>query len=209
MAAKPDKPSDKNEPPAKRGKVLWISVVVLVLLASGIAAGWYFTRPAAAEESAEEAPSRKKSDTVFVKLDPFTVNLADEGGERLAQVAIVLELVDKESEAVLARNLPIVRNNLLLLLSSQHTSSLLSLVGKLALARDIATRSGTALGWKHEEAEGGGNAAAARDTSKDTTAATTKAPAPKVAAPKAAPPSRHAAPPNPVVAVHFSQLLVQ
>jgi len=208
MAAKPDKASDKNEPPAKRGKVLWISVVVLVLLACGIGAGWYFTRPAAAEEAAEQAQSRKRSDTVFVKLDPFTVNLADEGGERLAQVAIVLELIDKDSEAVLAKSLPIVRNNLLLLLSSQHTSSLLSLEGKLALAREIATRSATALGWKQQEAESGSAPAPGKDTPpKDATAAT--AGAPKAAASKAASASRHAATPNPVVAVHFSQLLVQ
>src|SRR5690349_14852815 len=103
MAAKPDKPSDKTEAPPKRGKMLWIGAIVLVVLASGVAAGWYFTRPAAAEEAAEEQQSRKRSETVFVKLEPFTVNLADEGGERLAQVAIVLELAGKDSEAVLAR----------------------------------------------------------------------------------------------------------
>jgi flagellar FliL protein len=192
MAAKPDKPSDKTEAPPKRGKILWISAVVLVVLACSIAAGWYFTRPAATEASAEEQPSRKRSETVFVKLEPFTVNLADEGGERLAQVAIVLELADKASEAVLARNLPIVRNNLLLLLSSQHTGSLLSMDGKLALAREIAARAGVALGWKEEAA------------AKEATATT----AVKTAA-KAAPAARHAVQANPVVAVHFSQLLVQ
>jgi len=192
MAAKPDKPSDKTEAPPKRGKILWISAIVLVVLACGVAAGWYFTRPAATEESAEEQPSRKRSETVFVKLEPFTVNLADEGGERLAQVAIVLELADKQSEAVLARNLPIVRNNLLLLLSSQHTGSLLSMDGKLALAREIAARAGVALGWKEEAA------------AKEATATT----AVKTAA-KVAPAARHAVQANPVVAVHFSQLLVQ
>lgn len=193
MAAKPDKPSDKTEAPPKRGKMLWIGAIVLVVLACGVAAGWYFTRPAATEEAAEEQQSRKRSETVFVKLEPFTVNLADEGGERLAQVAIVLELADKESEAVLARNLPIVRNNLLLLLSSQHTSSLLSMEGKLTLAREIAARSGVALGWKEE-------APAKEATAKEAAAVKTAA--------KAAP-ARHAAQANPVVAVHFSQLLVQ
>jgi flagellar FliL protein len=194
MAAKPDKPSDKNDPPAKRGKVLWISAVALALLACGIAAGWYFTRPAAAEESAEEQQSRKRSETVFVKLEPFTVNLADEGGERLAQVAIVLELADKDSEAILARNLPIVRNNLLLLLSSQNTSTLLSIDGKIALAREIATRSGAALGWKDESM-------AKEATAKEASAVKT--------ASKPASARSHAVHANPVVAVHFSQLLVQ
>jgi flagellar protein FliL len=196
MAAKPDtKPSDKNEPPAKRGKLLWIGMTVLVLLVAGLAAGWYFTRPVV-EESAEEQESRKRSETVFVKLDAFTVNLADEGGERLAQVAIVLELADKESEGILAKSLPIVRNDLLLLLSSQHTRTLLTRDGKLALSREIATRSGAAMGWKPPPDDGvppaaNGSAAAG-------------APAAK---PAAAPPKP--AQSNPVVAVHFSQLLVQ
>jgi flagellar FliL protein len=190
MAAKPDtKPSDKNEPPAKRGKLLWIGATVLVLLVAGVAAGWYFTRPAV-EESAEEHESRKRSETVFVKLDTFTVNLADEGGERLAQVAIVLELADKTSEATLAKNLPIVRNDLLLLLSSQHTSTLLTMDGKRALAREIATRSGAAMGWQSPVDE----AAAAKP----------EAPAAKPVAASLKP-----AQANPVVAVHFSQLLVQ
>ncbi len=204
MAAKPDnKSSDKNEPPAKRGKILWISVAVVMLLACGIAAGWYFTRPAAAEESVEEQANRKRSATVFVKLDSFTVNLADEGGERLAQVAIVLELVDKESEATLAKALPLVRNNLLLLLSSQHTSTLLTLDGKLALAHDIAARAGTAMGWKQPSEESAVPATAT--AAKAGSAAATQ----KVAATKPAASSRHPAQDNPVVAVHFSQLLVQ
>lgn len=195
MAAKPDtKPSDKNEAPAKRGKLLWIGMTVLVLLVAGLAAGWYFTRPAV-EESAEEQESRKRSETVFVKLDSFTVNLADAGGERLAQVAIVLELADKESEAVLAKSLPIVRNDLLLLLSSQHTSTLLTRDGKLALSREIATRSGAAMGWK--------------PPAEDAAAAAAGGPAAAAPAAKPAAASSKPSQANPVVAVHFSQLLVQ
>jgi flagellar FliL protein len=204
MAAKPDnKASDKNEPPAKRGKILWISIAVVMLLACGIAAGWYFTRPAAAGTAAEEQASRKRSETVFVKLDPFTVNLADEGGERLAQVAIVLELVDKASEVTLAKSLPLVRNNLLLLLSSQHTTTLLTLDGKLALARDIVARAGSAMGWEQPPVEA--EVAATATAAKAGNVAATR----KVAANKPAAASRHPEQDNPVVAVHFSQLLVQ
>ena len=199
MAAKPDnKASEKTETPAKRGKALWIGALVLLVAGAGIGAGWYFTRPAAAEDSAEVQESPKHADTVFVNLEPFTVNLADEGGERLAQVAIVLELSDKESEQKLAKHLPIVRNDMLLLLSSQHTSTLLTLDGKLALAREIAVRSGTALGWKPPAPVDAAGAASGKD-------AGVKA-APKAGAAKG---TAGGVQPNPVVAVHFSQLLVQ
>lgn len=169
QAAKP--PDTKEAPPAKRGKGLLIGAVVALLLVAGVGAGWYFTRPAAVGEAAAK-PAPKPVETVFVNLEPFTVNLADEGGERLAQVGIVLELSGKDVQAQLSRNLPIVRNNTLLLLSSQHSKTLLSLDGKLALAAQIGTRTAAALGWKDDKAD----------------------------------PARS---PNPVVAVHFSQMLVQ
>lgn len=177
MAAKPAaKPADTKEAAPSHGKggskVVLIGAVVAAMLAGGAGAGWYFTRPAAAANHDGAKPAEKRLETVFVNLEPFTVNLADDGGERLAQVGIVLELADKDLQAALSRNLPIVRNNTLLLLSSQRAKTLLTLDGKLALAAEIAARTGTALGWKPDAAD------AART-------------------------------PNPVVAVHFSQMLVQ
>src|SRR5690606_20916234 len=172
MAAKPaGRPPETKEAPSKgRGKGILIGAMVALLVVGGVGAGWYYTRPAAAGQAATVAP--KPVETVFVTLDPFTVNLADEGGERLAQVGIVLELAGKELHPVLTRNLPIVRNNTLLLLSTQHATTLLSLEGKLALAAQIGARTSAALGWKEDATD------AARS-------------------------------PNPVVAVHFSQMLVQ
>ncbi len=173
MAAKPAvKPPETKETPSKgRGKGVLIGVVVALLLVGGVGAGWYYTRPAAAGEAAAKA-APKPVETIFVNLEPFTVNLADEGGERLAQVGIVLELASKDLQPILSRHLPIVRNNTLLLLSSQHSKTLLSLDGKLALAAQIGARTAAALGWKEDAAD----------------------------------PARS---PNPVVAVHFSQMLVQ
>ncbi len=167
-AAKP--PETKEAAPKGRGKGLLIGAVVALLLVAGVGAGWYYTRPAAAGPAAKAAP--RPVETIFVNLEPFTVNLADEGGERLAQVGIVLELAGKDVQPILTRNLPIVRNNTLLLLSSQHAKTLLSLDGKLALAAQIGARTAAALGWKEDAADPAGS-------------------------------------PNPVVAVHFSQMLVQ
>jgi flagellar FliL protein len=197
MAARPDsKASEGKDKPAKRGKGLWIGAVVCILVAGCVAAGWYYTRPAAHGLSDEAHSTQKQAEVIFVNLEPFTVNLADEGGERLAQVALVLELENKDMQAALSKNLPIVRNSILLLLSSQHTKTLLTLDGKLALADEIAVRTGTALGWRPaQEAEDA-------DDDKSTQAR-------KVSNGKPRQRTRPSAPPNPVVAVHFSQLLVQ
>lgn len=196
MAARPDGKAseEKGTPPKKGRKGLWIGVIVTLLLAAGLAAGWYFTRPGANDEEEVQA-TRKPPEAIFVKLDPFTVNLADEGGERLAQVAVVLELGSPEAQATLTKNLPVVRNGILLLLSSQHTKTLLTLDGKLALAAEVAQRAGAALGWTPEAAE-------------ETEAEADKPQARKVANARPRKRAREAAP-NPVVAVHFAQLLVQ
>lgn len=197
MAARPDsKASEGKDKPPKRGKGLVIGAVVSILVACAVGAGWYFTRPAAQAEGHEAQATQKPAEALFVNLEPFTVNLADEGGERLAQVAVVLELGDRSAQAALSKNLPIVRNGILLLLSSQHTKTLLTLDGKLALADEIAIRTGTALGWRPQEAH------ADVDDDKPTQARKVSNAKPKQTLPR----QSH---PNPVVAVHFSQLLVQ
>ena len=195
MAAKPDSKTSEEKPP-KRGKGLLIGTVVSLVVAGCVAAGWYFTRPAAHADDEAQA-THKPADAIFVNLEPFTVNLADEGGERLAQVAVVLELESKDMQAVLSKNLPIVRNEILLLLSSQHTKTLLTLEGKLALAAEIASRTGTALGWSPEEVEDAEVVDPKTPQARRTDNRRTKTR------------SRRAVLPNPVVAVHFSQLLIQ
>jgi flagellar FliL protein len=197
MAARPDNktPEEKLEKPRKRGKGLWIGTLVTLLVAAGVAAGWYFTRPAAQPGDDAAQATEKPAEAIFVKLDAFTVNLADEGGERLAQVALILELGSQQAQAALTKNLPVVRNGILLLLSSQHTRTLLTLDGKIALANEVAVRTGTALGWKPQEPQ----ADEAEDES--------PSPARKVTNRK--PKKRVRQEPNPVVAVHFAQLLVQ
>ena len=195
MAARPDsKASEGKDKPPRKGKGLLIGVVVAILVTGGVGAGWYFTRPAA--HGGDEQAAHKQPDAVFVNLEPFTVNLADDGGERLAQVALVLELESRDAQLALSKNLPIVRNGILLLLSSQHSKTLLTLEGKLALAAEIALRTGSALGWRPDGIED--------DLAEDAKPAQAR----KVAS-KAKSRPRREAPPNPVVAVHFSQLLVQ
>jgi flagellar FliL protein len=199
MAAKPDKTTEKSAPP-KRRIGLWIGGLVVVLASAGTAAGWYFTRPAATEDAKQAEVAAKRADTIFMPLEPFTVNLADEGGERLAQVAIVLELEGKAAQAALSKYLPIVRNSMLLLLSSQYTKTLLTTEGKLALASQIALKTGTVIGWKPQAVEVAQAGVTADGKPAEATATDAARPVS---------PARSEFEKNPVVAVHFSQLLVQ
>ena len=93
----PDKPVAQETPAVKRRKgPILILVAALLLLAGGGAAAWVLMKPAApGNEAGDSAPVRaKKHASLFVPLDPFTVNLADEGGERMAQIAVTLEVAN-------------------------------------------------------------------------------------------------------------------
>lgn len=196
-------PDTKSEaPPATKGKkglVLMIAAALLVLGGGGGAA-WYFLKPAPAGGT-EQAQAHKKKARTYATLEPFTVNLADPGGERFVQLSIALEMADSAASNSVTSNIPAVRNAVLLLLSTKTSQDLLSVDGKTHLASEIATAVGAQIGWMPSEAD------------KVETAATASAKpvstgAPGNAAAPAKKPSASGAP-NPVEGVHFVQFIVQ
>lgn len=147
--AKDAKPVEEGaaETPKKSKKLLIIILAaVLVLVLGGGAAFMLLKKGDHAEdgdeEVAEESVKSKKKDKkkeanaapIFVNLETFTVNLVPETGDQYLQVTLSLELEDPAEEPTLKTNLPKIRNNLTLLLSSKKASELLSKEGKEQLA---------------------------------------------------------------------------
>lgn len=133
-----------------RGKKWALIVGAVVVLGGTAGTAIHFlagTAQAVAGNAAQSA-TPKKPDPIFVALDQFTVNLADEGGERFAQLAITLEVADERTDKAIRAHMPSLRNSVLLLLSSKTTAELLTLDGKKQLASEIAARTGAALGWQ-------------------------------------------------------------
>lgn len=163
---------------ANRGKK-WALIVgaVVVLTAAAGAAAQFLVRPAQLAGLYSDAGVRR--DPLFVSLDQFTVNLADEGGERFAQVGVTLEVADEKVDKAIRAHLPSIRNSVLLLLSSKKTTDLLSLDGKKQLAAEIASQAGRELGWQPVDETKGSDIAGR--------------------------PARA----NPIEAVHFSHFIVQ
>ncbi len=144
--------------PVKRSKTLFIVLASLALLViiAGMAAmllihnkqlanfGTYAYTPSGdkqedtpdASAAAPMAPANSGKH-VFTSLETFTANLAELDRDRFAQIAIIIELGDAKASAALGAVLPIVRSEVLLLLTSKTASDLLSLKGKQALASQI------------------------------------------------------------------------
>ncbi|HET9113251.1 MAG TPA: flagellar basal body-associated protein FliL [Burkholderiales bacterium] len=135
--AKPAAPAADAAPAKKSKKMLFIIIgAVLVLLLSGGGVTAYFLM----HKTGGKQAAIKKADTkppVFVPLDSFTVNLSPDEGDKFLQVALTLQVSDdKESDNIKA-HLPQIRSRLLLLLSSQKASALLTEAGKNQLIKEI------------------------------------------------------------------------
>lgn len=143
MATKtPD--AEAAPPPPKSKKMLLIVAVALVVLALVAAGGWMFLskKHAAAldDEEEEEVAAAVVEPTgppTYLPLDNMVVNLADPGGERVAQIGITLELTGNLEIEKVKAYLPTIRSDVLLLVSQRTADELLSREGKEKLAEDV------------------------------------------------------------------------
>ena len=143
MATKPEAAKSdagggaKGAPKSKKMLVIVAGLVVILALAGGGA--WFFmSKKAAANEDAEETSHvAPKGPPTFLPLDSMVINLADPGGEKVAQVGITLEVVDAKAVEKVKVYLPAIRSGILLLISQRTSEDLFQIEGKEKLAQDI------------------------------------------------------------------------
>jgi flagellar FliL protein len=144
--------AEKDAPPApvrgKSKKLMLIAAIVLLAVAGGGSAAWYFTNKGKANEPAEAA-APQKAPTVFVNLETFTVNLADEG--RFLQVGIVYAVAGNEIAEAMKVQMPVIRSRILLLLSSKNADALTGVDGKQKLAEELLVEARAPLAPKGDE----------------------------------------------------------
>jgi flagellar protein FliL len=170
VAAKPEADdAEGGKAPAKSKKLLIIIVAAVVLLAlAGGGAFFYISKQraaaAAAEEGDEDAAPTKAADhgkakapPAYLPLENMVVNLADPGGERVAQVGITLTVTDAHAVDTVKAFLPTIRSGILMLISQRTAEELLTAQGKEKLAKDILRETTLPFGGggeeEHEEAD--------------------------------------------------------
>ncbi|MEK9804134.1 MAG: flagellar basal body-associated FliL family protein [Curvibacter sp.] len=119
-----------------------VIVAVLVVLGVALAGGWFFLskQNAALDEEEEEevaAVAEASGPPTYLPLDNMVVNLADPGGERVAQIGITLEIAGPLELEKVRAYLPTIRSDVLLLVSQRTADELLSREGKEKLAEDV------------------------------------------------------------------------
>lgn len=143
MATKPDAAKHGAEEPVKaapiRKKMLLIGGIVFLILALAGGGAWFvLSKNKYVDEGAEVAAKEElKGPPTFFPLESMVVNLADPGGEKVAQVGITLELADAKTSETIKMYLPSIRSSILLLISQRTSQELLQIEGKEKLAADI------------------------------------------------------------------------
>ncbi len=151
-----EKDKGKEKSGAKEGKkkkpFLLFAIIGLVVLAAAGAGAYFFlfstpTDEELAKEIAQESGSSTSPEKalepkvgVMMELDPFVVNLADPKARHFVKTTITLELVDDRAKDDVQTLMPKIRNDIILLLSSQTIEDVLTMDGKIRLRDQIISR---------------------------------------------------------------------
>jgi len=126
-------------------KVLIIVIVSSVVVLGGLGAGFFIMWQKLSaigvqnvQASAKEA--EKKAEVGMgptFHLDPFIVNLADEGGQRFLRVTMELEVKNAETVKQVEDHLPKIKDSILMILPTKKYADLHTVEGKIALRDQI------------------------------------------------------------------------
>ena len=149
-AAAAHPPAEPPKPKRKK-KLIFIILGVAVLVGGGVGYSmWSKSKEEAARKQAEleatpeyqlkkQMEFRKENKPPrFIKMDEFTVNLPGRGGEHYLQTQIVLRTGDADTEGKIKSFLPVIRDKIILVLSSRTMQELATVEGKNAMAKEIA-----------------------------------------------------------------------
>ncbi|MBX3641300.1 MAG: flagellar basal body-associated protein FliL [Nitrosomonas sp.] len=126
--------SETEKSSGKKGLMVMILVTVLAISA-GAGGAWFFMQ---GQQESEYEPARpKKIPTAFKELDIFTINLQPEERNQYLQVGLTVKIRDTDVSMEIDKQMPEIRNRILLLLTSKTAADISSLAGKQQLSAEI------------------------------------------------------------------------
>ncbi len=120
-----------------KNKKSLIMIILIATIAIGAGAGgtWYAMKIMGDDESEPAKPKEKP--TTFVDLDIFTVNLQPEVNSQYLQVGLTVKTRETSVVAEIKKQMPEIRNRILMLLSSKKATEISGVVGKQQLSQQI------------------------------------------------------------------------
>lgn len=124
-----------------KGKLIIIIVAAVLVLAIGGGAAFFLLSDSSEEDAAADSVEASQDvavaatgPAIYLKLDPaFVVDFIVDGKQRYLQLNLTVKSRDQGQIDAIKIHMPLIRNSLVLLFSSQVFSELQSTEGKLAL----------------------------------------------------------------------------
>ncbi|PKM11721.1 MAG: flagellar basal body protein FliL [Gammaproteobacteria bacterium HGW-Gammaproteobacteria-3] len=124
----------------KSGKMLWIIIAVIVVLI-GVGAGYFFMAKSSDDNETTEEQTQEQAppaETFYFAINkPLIVNFSRSSALRLIQVSVAFLVEDANTLEDLKKHEPMIRNNLLMLITAADPEALLTPEGKDKLKTDI------------------------------------------------------------------------
>ncbi len=131
-------------PSGKKGLLKLVLMAVIGIAAAGGGAWWYIGHKGG--ETTQEAKHEPAKPPVFYPLETFTVNLVLVDNPQFLQTGITLKVADNAVVEALKLHTPVVRDSILMLMSSRKAADLLTIEGKRQLGEDIVASMNLILG---------------------------------------------------------------
>lgn len=154
VSAVKSEPAPAEAAPHGGGKKGLIKIVVMAVVVLGLGGGgaWWYLGHKGGEEHKEAKPEPVKP-PVFYALETFTVNLVQIDAPQFLQTGITLKVADEKVVEELKQRTPIVRDRILMLMSSRKAVELLTVEGKRELGEQIVASMNEILGYKPPKAK--------------------------------------------------------
>jgi len=128
-----------------------VSLIVLAIIGGGFFMMWQklssLDNLRAGEESAKASEKTDQSGIgpIFA-LEPFIVNLSDQGGKRYLRITMGLELGDPKFAEEMTKRLPQIRDSILMILPTRKVDELQTAEGKHSLRTEMISNLNELLG---------------------------------------------------------------
>lgn len=149
MSDEPVKSAPAAGPSGAKTSKFVVALLILNLGASGFSTFKLATaQPASAAAHAPEPPPPSTTEVVgpVISLAPFVVNLDEPGQSRYLKVTLQLELVKADAQAVLEKNMQVIRDAILSHLSGLKLADTLGAAAKDKLRGDILEKTKAIVG---------------------------------------------------------------
>ncbi len=140
--AEEDLDLDVQQPAGKKlTKWVIIALIVVVMIVASSVAAWLLMADKDSnsdEETTEKKPPVERPTAIYHPLKPtFIVNFADASQVAYLQTDIEIMAYDQDVIAAVQEHMPIIRNNVLLILGSQTYESINTIAGKEKLRQEV------------------------------------------------------------------------